>query len=43
MWSFLRPTKYEKTDSYKENAFGFYSLNGRSVIDFMDQSKQEDV
>ena len=43
MWSFLRPTKYKKTDSYKANAFGFYSLNGRSVIDFMDQSKQEDV
>ena len=43
MWSFLRPTKYKKTDSYKANAFGFYSLNGRSIIDFVDQSKQEDV
>lgn len=43
MWSFSKPTKYKKTDSYKANAFGFYSINGRSVIDFMDQSKQEDV
>lgn len=43
MWSFLKPTVYKKTDSYKANAFGFYSINGRSVIDFMDQSRKEDV
>jgi putative transposase len=43
MWSFSKPIKYKKTDNYKANAFGFYSINGRSTIDFMDQSKQEDV
>ena len=40
MWSFSKPIKYKKTDNYKANAFGFYSINGRSTIDFMDQSKQ---
>jgi len=43
MWSFSRPIKYKKTDNYRANALGFYSINGRSAIDFMDQSKQEDV
>jgi hypothetical protein len=41
MWSFLKPTKYKKTDSYKANCFGFYSINGRSAIDFMEQSRNE--
>lgn len=43
MWSFLRPTKYKKTDSYKANCFGFYSINGNSTVDFMQQSRKEDV
>jgi transposase len=43
MWSFLRPTKYKKTDSYEANCFGFYSINGNSTVDFMQQSRKEDV
>ena len=43
MWSFLRPTKYKKTDSYKANCFGFHSINGNSTVDFMQQSRKEDV
>ena len=43
MWSFLKPQIYKKTDSYKANAFGFYSINGISTTDFMDQSRKEDV
>ena len=43
MWSFLRSTKYKKKDSYKANAFGFYSLNGKSAVDFHDNSRKEDI
>ena len=43
MWSFLKPTKYRKTDNYKANCFGFYSINGNSTVDFMEQSKRENV
>ncbi len=43
MWSFLKPEIFKRTDSYKANAFGFYAINGRSVIDFMEQSRKEDV
>jgi transposase len=43
MWSFFKPTKYKKTDNYKANCFGFYSINGNSTVDFMDQSKQGNV
>jgi putative transposase len=34
---------YKNTTKYKANAFGFYALNGVSVIDFKDNSKKEDV
>lgn len=41
--SFGKPVIYKNTTKYKANAFGFYALNGVSVIDFKDNSKKEDV
>ena len=37
IWSFSKPIKYKKTDNYRADAFFFYSIIGRSAIDFMDQ------
>jgi len=37
MLSFSKPIKYKKTDNYRADAFCFYSINGRSTIEFMDQ------
>jgi len=33
----------KNTDYIKSNAFAFYSINGSSVIDFMESSKAENV
>jgi len=33
----------KNTDYIKANAFAFYSLNGRNLIDFMESSKAENV
>ena len=41
--SFQKPIIYKNTTRYKANAFGFYAINGVSVIDFKDHSKKEDV
>jgi putative transposase len=41
--SFEKPVIYKNTTKYKANAFGFYALNGASVINFKDHSKKEDV
>ena len=41
--SFRKPIIYKNTTKYKANAFGFYALNGVSVIDFKEHSKKEDV
>jgi len=42
-WSFGRPEVWKNTTKYKVNTFGFYALNGVSVVDFMPHSKKEDV
>jgi hypothetical protein len=41
--SFLKPKICKNTTKYKANAFGFYALNGASVIDFKEHSKKEDI
>lgn len=41
--SFRKPILFKNTTKYKANAFGFYALNGVSVIDFKDHSRTEDV
>ncbi len=43
MWSFTKPTQCKNTTKLKANSFGFYALNGNSVIDFKQHSKKEDV
>ena len=43
MWSFRKPTIYKNTTKFKANSFGFYALNGNSVIDFKERSKKECV
>ncbi|MCJ7444307.1 MAG: IS630 family transposase [Methanotrichaceae archaeon] len=41
--SFDKPIIYKNTTKLRSNAFGFYALNGTSVIDFKEHSKKEDV
>jgi transposase len=43
LWSFTKPTIYKNTTKLRANSFGFYTLNGNSVIDFKEHSKKEDV
>lgn len=41
--SFEKPVIWKNTEKVKANTFGFYALNGVSVIDFKNHSKKEDV
>jgi len=43
LWSFTKPTICKNTTKFKANSFGFYALNGNSVIDFKERSKKEYV
>lgn len=43
LWSFTKPIIYKNTTRLRANSFGFYALNGISVIDFKDDSKKESV
>lgn len=43
VWSFTKPTICKNTTKLRANSFGFYALNGNSVIDFKEHSKKEDV
>ncbi len=43
LWSFDKPTIIRDTKKYKSNTFGFYSVRGKSVIDFPEHSRKEDV
>jgi transposase len=43
LWSFRKPEIIKDTSKYRANTFGFYSLNGKSVIDFQDHSRKENV
>lgn len=43
LWSFGKPIIYKNTTRFRANTFGFYALNGNSVIDFRGRSKKEDV
>jgi transposase len=42
-WSFGRPEVWKNTTKFKANTFGFYALNGVSVVDFLPHSKKEDI
>ena len=43
MWAFGKPKKEKNTTKLRANTFGFYSLNGNSVIDFKNRSRKEEV
>lgn len=43
LWSFNKPRIVKNTQRVKANTFGFYSLNGVSLVDFHDDSKKENV
>ncbi len=43
MLSFFKPEIWKNTTKLRANAFGFYALNGTSVIDFRQNSKKESV
>ena len=42
-WAFEKPTVVRDTTKYKANTFGFYALGGVSVIEFLENSKKENV
>lgn len=43
LWSFTRPVITKNTTKLRANTFGFYALNGTSVVDFRERSRKEDV
>jgi putative transposase len=43
LWSYGKPTICKNTTKIRANTFGFYALNGNSVIDFEPNSKKESV
>ena len=43
VWSFKKPRSIKNTTKIKANTFGFYALNGNSLVDFKEHSKKEDV
>lgn len=42
-WAFEKPVVVRDTTKYKANTFGFYALGGVSVMEFLDNSKKENV
>lgn len=43
LWSFNKPSVKKNTTKMKANTFGFYAINGESVVDFKENSKKESV
>ena len=43
LWSFRKAEIVKNTTKFRVNTFGFYSLNGRSAVDFHDNSRKEDI
>lgn len=39
MWSFHKPTLIRNTSGPRINVYGFYTLNGHSVVDFKEDGK----
>ncbi|RZN13976.1 MAG: hypothetical protein EF812_06645, partial [Methanosarcinales archaeon] len=42
-WSFGKTVIYKNTSKLRANTFGFYPINGRSVIVFVSVQKKEDI
>jgi len=43
LWSLTKPVVKKNTTRLRANTFGFYSINGKSVVDFKEKSRKEDV
>ncbi|WP_086975715.1 IS630 family transposase [Archaeoglobus fulgidus] len=43
LWSFNKPSVKKNTTKMRANTFGFYAINGESVVDFKENSKKESV
>ena len=43
LWSFRKPEIIKGTSKYRANTFGFYSVNGKSVVRFQDHSRKEKI
>lgn len=43
LWSFNKPSVKKNTTKMRVNTFGFYAINGESVVDFKEDSKKESV
>ncbi|HHI01121.1 MAG TPA: IS630 family transposase [Thermococcus litoralis] len=43
LWSFNKPSVKKNTTKMRANTFGFYAINGESVLDFKENSKKESV
>ena len=43
MWSFRKPEKIRNSTKFRANTFGFYTINGNSVIRFYENSRKEDA
>ena len=42
-WSFGKQIVCKNSTKYKANTFGFYALNGNSVVNFEKNSKKESI
>ncbi|MHC1567757.1 MAG: transposase, partial [Candidatus Syntropharchaeia archaeon] len=42
-WSFNKPSVKKNTTKMRANTFGFYAINGKSVVDFKENSKKKSV
>ena len=42
-WSFSKPEIIKDTSKYRANTFGFYAINGNSLVNFRDRSRRENV
>ena len=43
LWAFSKLEITRDTSKYRANTFGFYAINGNSVIDFQDHSRKKNV
>jgi len=43
LWSFNKPSVKKNTTKMRANTFGFYAINGESILDFKENSRKESV
>ncbi len=43
LWSFRKPEIIGDTSKYRANTFGFYAINGNSLVNFQVRSRRENV